>query len=108
VECTFFVINLTNNHGHYNFLSTFSGTHYVTPRMFAGKIGFHFSSDPCVDQGTGRAASAALSCSALWEGAMKRSSFSTRHGIVILLGVALIAVVMLLLVVFVVLRIDVD
>jgi hypothetical protein len=36
------VINLTNNYALYNFLSTFSGTHYVTPRTFTGSIGFHF------------------------------------------------------------------
>jgi hypothetical protein len=38
----FTVINLTNNYVLYNFLSTFSGTHYVTPRTVAGEIGFHF------------------------------------------------------------------
>jgi hypothetical protein len=26
----------------YNFLSTFSGTHYVTPRALTVEIGFHF------------------------------------------------------------------
>ncbi len=36
------VINLTNNYVLYNFLSTFSGTHYVTPRTITGEIGFHF------------------------------------------------------------------
>jgi hypothetical protein len=36
------VINLTNKYALYNFLSTFSGTHYVTPRTFSGEIGFHF------------------------------------------------------------------
>jgi carboxypeptidase family protein len=36
------VINLTNNDVLYNFLSTFSGTHYVTPRTLTGEIGFHF------------------------------------------------------------------
>jgi hypothetical protein len=36
------VINLTNNVALYNFLSTFSGTHYVTPRAITGEIGFHF------------------------------------------------------------------
>ncbi len=36
------VINLTNNYALYNFLSTFSGTHYVTPRTVTGTIGFHF------------------------------------------------------------------
>ena len=35
-------INLTNNYVLYNFLSTFSGTHYVTPRALTGEIGFHF------------------------------------------------------------------
>ena len=35
-------INLTNKYALYNFLSTFSGTHYVTPRTVAGQIGFHF------------------------------------------------------------------
>ncbi len=36
------VINLTNQYALYNFLSTFSGTHYLTPRTFTGTIGFHF------------------------------------------------------------------
>jgi Carboxypeptidase regulatory-like domain/TonB-dependent Receptor Plug Domain len=36
------VINLANNYALYNFLSTFSGTHYVTPRSLTGEIGFHF------------------------------------------------------------------
>jgi hypothetical protein len=36
------VINLANQYALYNFLSTFSGTHYVTPRTFTGEIGFHF------------------------------------------------------------------
>ena len=35
-------INITNNYALYNFLSTFSGTHYVTPRTITGTIGFHF------------------------------------------------------------------
>jgi hypothetical protein len=35
-------INLTNNYALYNFLSTFSGTHYVTPRSLTAEIGFHF------------------------------------------------------------------
>jgi TonB dependent receptor len=38
----FTAINLTNNYVLYNFLSTFSGTHYVTPRTLTGEIGFHF------------------------------------------------------------------
>ena len=36
------VINLANNYVLYNFLSTFSGTHYVTPRTLTAEIGFHF------------------------------------------------------------------
>jgi hypothetical protein len=36
------LINLTNNYALYNFLSTFSGTHYVSPRAITGEIGFHF------------------------------------------------------------------
>ena len=36
------VINLANNYALYNFLSTFSGTHYVTPRTVTAEIGFHF------------------------------------------------------------------
>jgi len=35
-------INFTNNYALYNFLSTFSGTHYVTPRSLTAEIGFHF------------------------------------------------------------------
>jgi hypothetical protein len=35
-------INLTNKYALYNFLSTFSGTHYVTPRALSAQIGFHF------------------------------------------------------------------
>jgi hypothetical protein len=36
------VVNLTNEYALYNFLSTFSGTHYVTPRTVTATIGFHF------------------------------------------------------------------
>jgi hypothetical protein len=36
------VVNLTNKEALYNFLSTFSGTHYVSPRAITGTIGFHF------------------------------------------------------------------
>jgi hypothetical protein len=36
------VINLANNYALYNFLSTFSGTHYVTPRAITAQLGFHF------------------------------------------------------------------
>jgi hypothetical protein len=35
-------INVTNKYALYNFLSTFSGTHYVTPRTLTVEIGFHF------------------------------------------------------------------
>jgi hypothetical protein len=38
----FTVINLTNKVAVYNFLSTFSGTHYVTPRSESIELGFHF------------------------------------------------------------------
>jgi Carboxypeptidase regulatory-like domain len=36
------VINLTNKVALYNFLSTFSGTHYVTPRALTAQVGFNF------------------------------------------------------------------
>jgi len=35
-------INLTNTYALYNFLSTFSGTHYLTPRTLTAQLGFHF------------------------------------------------------------------
>ncbi len=35
-------VNVTNKVALYNFLSTFSGTHYVTPRSITGEIAFHF------------------------------------------------------------------
>jgi hypothetical protein len=38
----FTVINLTNKVALYNFLSTFSGTHFVTPRTETVELGFHF------------------------------------------------------------------
>jgi hypothetical protein len=38
----FTVINLTNKTALYNFLSTFSGTHYVAPRTETIELGFHF------------------------------------------------------------------
>ncbi|HWN76202.1 MAG TPA: TonB-dependent receptor [Candidatus Udaeobacter sp.] len=38
----FTVINLSNKTAVYNFLSTFSGTHYVTPRSETVELGFHF------------------------------------------------------------------
>lgn len=36
------IVNLTDKVALYNFLSTFSGTHYVTPRTFTGTVSFHF------------------------------------------------------------------
>lgn len=36
------IINLTNKYALYNFLSTFSGTHYVTPRAITGQVGLSF------------------------------------------------------------------
>ena len=38
----FTVINLTDKVALYNYLSTFSGTHYVTPRTETIELGFHF------------------------------------------------------------------
>jgi hypothetical protein len=38
----FTAINITNKDALYNFLSTFSGTHYVTPRSYTAELGFHF------------------------------------------------------------------
>jgi hypothetical protein len=35
-------INVTNKVALYNFLSTFSGTHFVTPRAYTAELGFHF------------------------------------------------------------------
>ncbi len=35
-------INVANKVALYNFLSTFSGTHFVTPRSYAAELGFHF------------------------------------------------------------------
>ena len=36
------IVNVTNRTALYNFLSTFSGTHYVTPRAATVTVGFHF------------------------------------------------------------------
>jgi hypothetical protein len=38
----FTIINLTNKKALYNFESTFSGTHFVTPRTFQGQVGITF------------------------------------------------------------------
>jgi Carboxypeptidase regulatory-like domain/TonB-dependent Receptor Plug Domain len=35
-------VNITNKYALYNFLSTFSGTHYVSPRALTAELGFHF------------------------------------------------------------------
>jgi hypothetical protein len=39
---TFTVLNLTNKVALYNFLSTFSGTHFVAPRSYTGQIAFNY------------------------------------------------------------------
>jgi len=36
------ITNLSNNVALYNFLSTFSGTHFVTPRAYQAEVGFVF------------------------------------------------------------------
>jgi hypothetical protein len=36
------IVNLTNKVALYNFLSTFSGTHYVTPRSITAQLAYHF------------------------------------------------------------------
>jgi outer membrane receptor protein involved in Fe transport len=42
VKLRFSVINLTNKEALYNFLSTFSGTHFVTPRAYQFSVGVNF------------------------------------------------------------------
>jgi hypothetical protein len=42
VRAKFTVINLTNEEALYNFLSTFSGTHFVTPRAYQVQVGVTF------------------------------------------------------------------
>jgi len=42
VRVRFSVINLTNKEALYNFLSTFSGTHFVTPRQYQVQVGVTF------------------------------------------------------------------
>jgi hypothetical protein len=39
---TLTAINVANKYALYNFLSTFSGTHYVTPRSLTAELAFHF------------------------------------------------------------------
>jgi hypothetical protein len=42
VRLRFSIINLTNKEALYNFLSTFSGTHFVTPRSYQVHVGVGF------------------------------------------------------------------
>jgi hypothetical protein len=42
VDLDLTAINVTNKFALYNFLSTFSGTHYVTPRALTAKLTFNF------------------------------------------------------------------
>lgn len=42
VDLDLTAINVTDKYALYNFLSTFSGTHYVTPRAVTGKITLNF------------------------------------------------------------------
>ena len=42
VSLQFTAINITNKVALYNFLSTFSGTHFVSPRSYTTQLGFHF------------------------------------------------------------------
>jgi hypothetical protein len=41
-NASFTVINVTNKVALYNFLSTFSGTHFVTPRSYTGQVVLNF------------------------------------------------------------------
>jgi hypothetical protein len=36
------IVNLSNKYALYNFLSTFSGTHFVTPRAVTAQLAYHF------------------------------------------------------------------
>lgn len=42
VNASLSVVNLTNKYALYNFLSTFSGTHFLSPRTFTGQLSFVF------------------------------------------------------------------
>ena len=42
VKVRFTVVNVANRVALYNFLSTFSGTHFVTPRAFQFEAGVSF------------------------------------------------------------------
>jgi hypothetical protein len=36
------IVNLGGKYALYNFLSSFSGTHFVSPRSMQGGLAFHF------------------------------------------------------------------
>jgi len=42
IDLSLTAINVANNYALYNFLSTFSGTHYVTPRAITAKVTLNF------------------------------------------------------------------
>jgi hypothetical protein len=42
MSATLTIVNLTNKYALYNFLSTFSGTHFVSPRSITGEVAYHF------------------------------------------------------------------
>jgi hypothetical protein len=42
LKVRFTILNLGNNEALYNFLSTFSGTHFVTPRAYQVQLGVTF------------------------------------------------------------------
>jgi hypothetical protein len=42
VKLRFTIINVANKEALYNFLSTFSGTHFVTPRTYQAQLGVTF------------------------------------------------------------------
>jgi len=42
MNARFTIVNLTNQVSLYNFLSTFSGTHFITPRTFTGGLTVNF------------------------------------------------------------------
>jgi hypothetical protein len=42
VRVRFSVVNVTNKEALYNFLSTFTGTHFVTPRAYQFQVGVTF------------------------------------------------------------------
>jgi hypothetical protein len=42
LSATLTIVNITNKYALYNFLSTFSGTHFVSPRSITGEIAYHF------------------------------------------------------------------